>query len=732
MAELSKLAPIVLKWEGGFGEVYDLEHDLGGATKAGVTLATYQTYKNNPNLTAADLNKMTKREWNSIFRNLVWNPLKGDKINNQSVANIFVDWAWGSGQGNAVPRTKKALGYEIDKNYKVKDEFINFINSGNSYEIFHKIKQARLDHFDAIVKSNPTQKKWINGWRNRVNSFVYEGDDKPEEKKEEKKDNSTNSTPNYTWNSNTPSAPQKNEDKKDTNNICRIVVDPNIKSKIKLDELSLPTPSTNDSISNSQNNIINKVGLIAPLICINNVYLERNEISYLEINCTNFLPTISLIIEPKSISLLTTNAIKDGDIISVFIKTSNDTIKALRCDFLITSNKVNGYEINNPNCETTIKLLGELFIPKIHASNENIYTCNTSKEAMKDICKKLGIGFAFNDTDDTTDKQLWFCPKKDLLEHIEDITSHIWKDEQSFFKTWVDIYYNLNFINVNKMLDSNSDNIDLTINNIIRMAQNESPIKTSQNDANAQMKILTNGEMSKHTSFSIFDITPVNNSSNVTNTIGSKIKNAMFIHNQNNYNKGEEPYIILDNVQMYDPNKTNDYMVLRGRSKYIEDETNTDTPHENYNIEDTNTRTIWRGIQYTISDEDKEISSNDWSGNVNLNYNRAETHNVINNMELEKMYLKVLVPGACLQVMRGEKIPIIVYYKDELSIMSNNSSNDELANVNKLYSGYFFVDGYKIIYSENDAEDNMLTNFRTEFILKRREWPIPVDYAKEK
>ena len=71
------------------------------------------------------------------------------------------------------------------------------------------------------------------------------------------------------------------------------------------------------------------------------------------------------------------------------------------------------------------------------------------------------------------------------------------------------------------------------------------------------------------------------------------------------------------------------------------------------------------------------------------------------------------------------------YYKDELTMNTSNSNDEKLYNVNKFYSGYYFVDGYKIYYTQNNANDNMLSNFKTELILKRREWPVPVDYEKE-
>lgn len=536
----------------------------------------------------------------------------------------------------------------------------------------------------------------------------------------------------YKWNNSnsTPNLTSENKEK-NTKNICRIFVDPDVKKTIILDELSMSYDKDNNSFSNSQNNQLNMAGINYPVICINDIFIGVNEIALMEIDCTNFLPTISLKITPIGDGLLTKGAIKDGDIISLFFRTTSDVITPIRCDFIINSNRVNGYEVNNPLSSPSINLNGELFIPGIHSSKDNIFTCGTSKSAIKDVCKKLGIGFAFNDIDETNDKQLWFSPKKKVVEYINDIIEHSWKDEQSFFKCWIDLYYNLNFINVNKMLISDDD-VDMTIGTLIRDMQDLSPVDTSEKNAKISTKVLTNNYNFKQTPFFIFDIIPFNNSSKITTEYGSKINNEMFIHNQNLYNQGDNPYITLENIQMYDPKKVDNYMILRGRTKYNKETSlENDMSRANINTDDINTHTVWRGIQYTISDDDKDTSINEWSGNVNLNYNRAVSHNKINNVELDKMYIKVKVASPCLQIMRGEKVPVILHYKDEMSSFSTNNKDKKLSDINKLYSGYYFVDGYKIVYKQNSSKDNLFTNFYTEFTLKRREWPVPVDYQKE-
>lgn len=97
MANVEKLVPFILKWEGGFVNDPD---DLGGATNRGVTLATYAQYckkKGYPVPTDERLKNLSEREWAEILKTMYWDRWKADKIVNQSVANILVDWVWASG-----------------------------------------------------------------------------------------------------------------------------------------------------------------------------------------------------------------------------------------------------------------------------------------------------------------------------------------------------------------------------------------------------------------------------------------------------------------------------------------------------------------------------------------------------------------------------------------------------------------------------------------------------------
>ena len=512
--------------------------------------------------------------------------------------------------------------------------------------------------------------------------------------------------------------------KQDTNssNICRILVDPSIKSKIKLDDIFI-SEGSNGYASNAT-----AAGITYPVICINNHIVRQEEIDYMEINCNDLLPSIYLQITTSNDNLIYKDPPKDGDIISVFIRTTTDIIVPLRCDFIINNNNSGNKIKSNQPLNNKMILNGVLFIPGIYSELSSYGKIGTSKEVLQSVAKKLNIGFATNEMNNLSDKQLWISPKNSLRNFIKHITEHSWLDEQSFFKSWIDIYYNLNFINVNKMLISNDSEIDITGMSSIQDITKGFKFSTDQSNTQTLPKIFTNViDNMKKTPFYIIEWTPYNQSSKITEKYGSRINTHEFFHNQTLFNNEDDPYVSLMNTQMYDPKKIESHILLRGRTKYnanIADEY--DMAHENVNTDDINTHSRWCGIEYVINDDQSNDDINTWSGNVNKNYNRSYSHNLLNNVELDKMFINIKVVGPCLQVMRGECVPVILNYTPGITRGTINNSTG----INKLYSGMYFVDSYKIIYKYNSNPAGF-SNFTTEFTLKRREWPAPVDIQKD-
>lgn len=171
MADYKRLVPFIRKWEGGF---VDDPYDKGGATNAGVTIATYRAYRKQKGYATTsvdDLKRMTSVEWQEIFKTLYWDRWRADGIRSQSVADILVDWVWASGVwGIKIPQ--RLLGVTVDG--VVGPVTLEALNAKDPHKIFDAIRTARVQFIDDICRRTPTNERFRRGWMNRLNDIRFE------------------------------------------------------------------------------------------------------------------------------------------------------------------------------------------------------------------------------------------------------------------------------------------------------------------------------------------------------------------------------------------------------------------------------------------------------------------------------------------------------------------------------------------------------------------------------
>ena len=158
MVNVYKLAPWILKWEGGF--VND-PADLGGATNMGVTIGTWKSCgydkDGDGDIDVDDLHLLTRED----VVNRVLKPHY----------NILVDWVWASGaHGIKIPQ--RLLGVTVDG--IVGPKTLAAVNARNPRELFDMIKIARFDFIEDICRSRPANNKFKRGWMNRINDLRFE------------------------------------------------------------------------------------------------------------------------------------------------------------------------------------------------------------------------------------------------------------------------------------------------------------------------------------------------------------------------------------------------------------------------------------------------------------------------------------------------------------------------------------------------------------------------------
>lgn len=167
MAKAELLKPFILRWEGGF---VDDPLDRGGATNKGITIGTFRNFYGK-DATVEQLKNITDEQWLHIFKSGYWDKWKADDIENQSIADIVVDWAWGSGAATSIKQVQKILGVAVDG--IVGDDTLTAINIAGQRSLFVKIHNRRIEFVENIVKRDPSQARFLKGWKNRINSLTF-------------------------------------------------------------------------------------------------------------------------------------------------------------------------------------------------------------------------------------------------------------------------------------------------------------------------------------------------------------------------------------------------------------------------------------------------------------------------------------------------------------------------------------------------------------------------------
>lgn len=186
MADVNVLLPFILKWEGGY--VND-PADAGGATNKGVTIGTWRQVgydkDGDGDIDVQDLKLLSNDDVRDrVLKPHYWNRWKADNIQSQKIANILVDWVWGSGKhGIVIPQ--RLLGVKDDG--IVGEKTLSAVNFADPDQLFDAIYKARVDFLNEITQSSIakyekkigrkateselmkyTNKRFLKGWLNRL------------------------------------------------------------------------------------------------------------------------------------------------------------------------------------------------------------------------------------------------------------------------------------------------------------------------------------------------------------------------------------------------------------------------------------------------------------------------------------------------------------------------------------------------------------------------------------
>ena len=214
-----------------------------------------------------------------------------------------------------------------------------------------------------------------------------------------------------------------------------------------------------------------KISYYTPVVYINDFMIPQTNITNFCLDYSSFAPQVMVEFVDITNDMLSTNIPKPGSYIKVFIGGYGDEqyYKPIRQDFVITNinktNRTGGEYQNYPNSGNPIKykITGILNVPlgfrKMPWSSSKI----NARQAMFNISNTVGLGFATNfSTNSDVDVMRWVnTQNKSYYDFMKEITQHSCYSPYTFFTSFIDQYYVLNYVECRRLLSHGGDKTDL-------------------------------------------------------------------------------------------------------------------------------------------------------------------------------------------------------------------------------------------------------------------------------
>lgn len=409
----------------------------------------------------------------------------------------------------------------------------------------------------------------------------------------------------------------------------------------------------------------------------NGTTIDPKDIIYIKLHNSKFVPEIELYCDDSKGVLFNDFYPFDHDtILSIFIKANSDMPMPIRMDFRVAE-----YETIKPSNKNDkiykYLIKGILDVDDLHYTRYEARK-GTSYNIIRDMALQMNLGFASN-VEASDDEMTWINPGDTYREFIKDITRYSFISSTSFVWSFIDFYYNINYVD-----------IQLELNEFLKDEQhspsNPQVIK-NDNPNNAKLYLTNNRALEgSNQFFSKFNL--VNQSFKINLDYFYRMEGTWYDKNNNTVTKTFIPE--FEN----DENKLGSKLVqLLDKSSKLYAE----------NVND----------EYFIGKIDTQK-------NVHKNYSLAKVMNKYNLDNMEKMKLIITLDKINFSIKRFQNIRVEIY--DENIIFTREANEKKpLTNVNSKLSGFWYVTGINYLYRRSGGVEQ-------EIVLVRRD--LNLEYGK--
>lgn len=456
---------------------------------------------------------------------------------------------------------------------------------------------------------------------------------------------------------------------------------------------------------------------LEPYIIIKPYQFLTTDVMYFRLTLSDKIPYFEAVIRDTKKLFDSEFYPRDGDSASVFLNSpNNDTFKSIHMDFeLFSVNMSKPTQFDMP--EITIR--GRAKIPNISAEVCKYYEEGTSIQHLELIARDLKLGLATNVTE-TQDKQARIQAWIDSIRFINELVSESYVSEESFTTWYIDQFYYLNYIDVNRIFDSpNPPPGELQASYTALKSSLAAEHSEDPEIDNLPAPLMLSNEMNFRTSnMYIHEYRIQNNSAAISQRDGYARRVAFYDDNA----EKDSRYTELNIQPFVSKSMPESDRPLRGSIAEKEDRTATEVKHK------------WMG---------RQNAGEDGLGNVHPHalYSKLIDHQ--NQQEIQKMKLIVKLGSFNPSLYKYQKIPVMIYEIDpdttkvrstfketakevgalnetlakkdpNLSVTAEENPNQVQ---NQFLSGYYIIENIDYVFSEDTMR------MVQELTLIRREWP---------
>jgi hypothetical protein len=418
------------------------------------------------------------------------------------------------------------------------------------------------------------------------------------------------------------------------------------------------------------------------------------------------LPEITLSFIDKSGAFSGRYFPRRNPLLKLYVKSNNPETKMIRGDYLVES--IVGSPTNNTytgsNQENIYTITGSLFIPGLYGDTIKALPKLKSIDALKKIATDLKLGFATNE-ESTNDEMTWINPNSTVANFIKNITDRAYKNETSFFTSFIDVNYILNFINVEKVLGAETKVFQYAVAGDVTSQTNLSNLDATTTTDNKEKNYqffdveLNSSRKRSGSALNIVEYSMYSNHGEVLST--QAYKKQINWHDRAEYlNTGK--YLSFYHEPLSKREVVNNQVLYQ-------------KPMLN-NFTEGEQSARWLGIDYN---------------NGHTNYKFAKLLNLHNLTELTKNYLVVKIPSMNQNVIRGVKVRVVIKNLKSADDPRNMQTDDNIKEVpgaeattqesyDYYLSGLYYVKDVIYEYDALSELDN--TKMSTTLVLAKREW----------